>query len=95
MTKKRDHHPDIKGLVEDMRRLDNEPLNDLQEALSNELTRRNALSNGLDPGEQLQFETLIDRIRERTGLGDVDALAMVRAHDPKTPPLRGRGSEPQ
>lgn len=87
-------HPDAKGLIEDMLRLDDIPLQALEYAVSKETTRRNMVRNGLDLGERLQFDTLIDLIRERTDFGDADALAMVRAHVPETPPLRGRARKP-
>jgi len=90
MSRDHDYHPDIRGLVEDALRLDDIPLQALHTALADELSRRDTLRKGLDAGEQLQFDTMIDLVRERTRLGDADALAMIRAHVPQTPPLRGR-----
>lgn len=76
--------------IQDFKLLSDDELKALEEALSAESTRRSVMRKGLDSGEQLQFETIIDLIRERTGLGDADALAMLHAHVPVTPPLRGR-----
>jgi|SRR5882672_4866351 len=84
------YHPEIRQLVADALRLDGDLLQALEKALSEELTRRDTIRKGLDSGEKLQFDTIIDMIRERTGVGDADALAMVRAHVPETQPLRGR-----
>lgn len=90
MREKHDYHPDIKRLVEDALLLDDALLQGMLEGLQEEMARRNAIRAGLDSGEKLQFDTLIDLIRERTGVGDVDALAMIRAHVPEVPPHRGR-----
>lgn len=92
MSQKCDYHPDIKRLVEDALLLDDVLLQGMLEGLQEEMARRNAIRAGLDSGEKLQFDTLIDLIRERIGVGDADALAMVRAHVPEAPPLRGRAA---
>lgn len=82
------YHPDIKELVEEAVALDDEPLRSLHDVLRAELTRRDTIRNGLEIGERLQFDTVVDFIRERTGLSETDALAMIRAHDPERSPER-------
>lgn len=77
-----DHRPDIRGLVEGAMALDDARLQALFDTLRNELARRKTIKDGLDVGERLQFDTTVDLVRQRTGLGESDALAMIRAHVP-------------
>lgn len=77
-----DHHPDIRELVESAVALDDTQLQALSEALQAELARRKTIKDGLDVGERLQFDTTVDLVRQRTGLCEADALAMIRAHVP-------------
>ncbi len=93
MSQERERDFDFKELLKDMqdfKLLNDDELKVLEKTLSGELARRASFRKGLDAGEQLQFDTLIDMIRKRTGLEDADALEMVRSHVPETPPLRGR-----
>ncbi len=64
------------------RALSDETLRSLLDILQAELARRDTIKAGLDVGERLQFDTVVDMIRERTKLDEPDTLAMVRAHVP-------------
>jgi hypothetical protein len=77
-----DRHPDIKELVEKAMSLEDVPLQSLFDIIKAELARRKAIKDGLDVGERLQFDTTLGFIRQRTGLSEADALAMIRAHEP-------------
>lgn len=77
-----DHHPDIMGFVEEILALDDVPLRSLSDLIQKEMTRRETFQKGLDVGERLQFDTTVDLIRQRTGLSEADALAMIRTHVP-------------
>lgn len=82
------HHPDIKELVEEAMTLEDVPLRSLYDVLQTELVRRDTIRNGLDVGERLQFDTMVDLIRDRTGLSETDAFAMIRTYEPKR--VRGK-----
>ena len=77
-----DHHSDVKRLAEEATTLEDAHLQSLLDVLQAELARRETIRKGLDVGERLQFDTVVDYIRNRTKLGEADALAMIRAHEP-------------
>lgn len=77
-----DHYADIRELADEARALDDRSFKALFDVLRTELARRETIRKGLDIGERLQFDTVVDLIRERTKLGEADALAMIRAHEP-------------
>lgn len=76
---------DIKGFIsdtQDVKFLSDDELEFLSKTLSKEQVRRGFMRVGLDPGERLQFDVVVDMICERTGLGEDDALVLIRAHVP-------------
>lgn len=78
-----DHYADIRELADEAKALDDRRFQALFDVLRTELARREAIRRGLDVGERLQFDTVVDLIRERTKLSEADALAMIRAHEPE------------